>query len=107
MLLKQGADPLIADKEGVLPVYKACGSSSAVMVLAKIGADFNAVDQRGRTCLHYAAESGDSESFHLNIKCGANIDQEDEDGQTSLLVAYKKGAYCSISSQTQCQSGHF
>ena len=59
--------------------------SEIMGLLARV--DVNVKDNRGRTALHIAAETGCTESAALLIQHNADVDLKDQNGRTALHVA--------------------
>lgn len=88
-LLRDGADPDIADDHGLTPLHQAAywGETEIVQLLLKAGADPNAENNgKGWTPLHSAAVSGGMktrrETIELLVKAGAGMDAKDKHGWT-------------------------
>jgi len=59
--------------------------------LLKLGADVNAVDEKGRTALHLMlAKGSDKEHFRMLMKYGPRGDIADADGKTAIDVMSRK-----------------
>jgi ankyrin repeat protein len=76
LLLQHGADPNLADKDGLLPIH-VCATSSRLHLLKLIlecGADINSQDRTGRTALYLSVMSGHQDIFDELIfrKCDIN-----------------------------------
>jgi ankyrin repeat protein len=91
LLLRHGADPRLADFDGVTPLHYAtdAGCIEAVELLLQRGADPNALDDFSRTPLHYAAlrcKNGESCAalVELLLKHGADPQIRDARGKTAL-----------------------
>ena len=101
-LLVHGADPLIPNIAGTTPLMMAAGvghspgitrsleseALNAVYLCVELGADVNAVNERGDTALHGAAwrERADSIVQFL-VKRGAKIDATNNRAWTPLVIA--------------------
>jgi ankyrin repeat protein len=87
MLLKAGADPHLADKDGDTPLHKAQVVSVAE-ALIKNGADVNARNNRGETPL---MATYSEEIARLLVQSGADISARDNEGHTALDRARSSG----------------
>ena len=72
------------------------GPSAFRIVLSTLGADINARDYKGNTCLHLffrshlrVARDTDLETLVVLIRSGADIHAENNDGQTPYYAAQK------------------
>lgn len=100
-LVQAGADinaraPAGAAHAGMTPLHFAAQSDTrAAMadVLIRMGADIEARDDRGRTPLMAAIESGNRRMTEFLLKTGANPDARNTraDGETALMIAARKG----------------
>ena len=88
------ADPNARSADGLTPLHEAAGNgqAQAVHVLARHGADIDAVDFEGlgRTALHTAAERGDAAVVRALLAHGADPTPKDESGNTALDLATDK-----------------
>jgi uncharacterized protein len=103
MLIKGGADPLLATEGGTTPLMMAAGLTRArdfgalpytaeqagraletVKLCVEVGADVNAANNVGLTALHGAAFTGLDEVIRFLVQQGANINARDLSGQTPL-----------------------
>jgi ankyrin repeat protein len=105
LLIKLGADPLVANADHCTPLMAASGIGSmapeeeagseeeaieAVKLLLALGADVNAVDDNGETAMHGAAYKNLPKVVALLAECGAKIDvwnRKNKYGWTPLLIA--------------------
>jgi len=110
ILAQAGANPLLGTYNNTTPLMVAAGlgwfqneipeispqdrteeeqraSLEAVKVALELGADVNAVGERGMTALHGAAGIGSDAIVQLLVNNGANINHKDECGQTALSIA--------------------
>ncbi len=94
LLLQHGFDPNSVHWD-TPPLVKAAwfGSPEAIKLLLKTGQQVNAVNAKGKTALHYAANRGDAESVKALIAAGATVSARDHDGNTPLILA--AGAFAS------------
>jgi uncharacterized protein len=110
-LLKAGADPLLPNADKSTPLMAAAGLGTsdpleeagtedealdAVKMLLDLGADINAVDNKGDTAMHGAAYGNFPMIVQLLAKRGADINiwkRPDTEGRTPLFIAegYKAG----------------
>jgi len=76
---------------GCTPLFWAAfisGELSLVTQLLDAGADPNAVDQRGESCLHYFGRYGENTAIlELLMHAGADIEARNNQGQTALALA--------------------
>ena len=88
------ADPNARSADGLTPLHEAAGNgqAQAVHVLARHGADIDAVDFEGlgRTALHTAAERGDAAVVRALLARGADPTRKDESANTALDLATDK-----------------
>jgi uncharacterized protein len=105
LLLKLGADPLRANVQGTSPLLAAAGVGvgapeeapgtepevlESVKLLLKLGADVNAVDDRGETAMHGAAYRNHPRVVQLLAEEGARIgvwNKANKAGLTPLVIA--------------------
>ena len=75
LLLKYGADPNIADIDGLLPIH-VCATYSSLPLLEQIlecRTNINAQDRKGRTALYFAVLSGHQTIVDKLLKHGADV----------------------------------
>src|SRR5207245_1653184 len=74
LLLKQGADPNVANEEGQTALYFALREyhTDIARALLEAGADINHADRHGDTALILAARADDKDLVRLLLKKGAN-----------------------------------
>jgi ankyrin repeat protein len=104
MLLDKGADPNLSTRNGINPVMAASGLGTkeedtvgrkktekeaidSIGLCLKAGADVNAVDSRGQTALHGAAQKGWNQIVQYLADHGAKVDVKDKKGLTPLDAA--------------------
>lgn len=110
-LLKLGADPFLTNADNSTPLMAAAGFGTAnpleeagtesealeaVKVLLDLGADINAVDNKGDTAMHGAAYGNFPTIVQLLAERGADVNiwkRPDTEGRTPLFIAegYKAG----------------
>jgi len=96
ILIKQGAEIAAEDKFGTTALGYAAllkhdDTSLVIKLLLKSGCDLHAVDDRGKTPLHRASDSGNLESIKLFLKHGAEVNALDKNDITPLDHALKRG----------------
>jgi ankyrin repeat protein len=108
LLLMAGADPKLATRAGINAPMAAAGLGSkeedtagraktedeaieTIELCLKAGADVNAVDSRGQTMLHGAANWGYDKLIQYLAGHGANLSLKDKQGKTALDVALGNG----------------
>ncbi len=98
VLLANGADPHLPTDKCVTPLMVAAGMGftfersigseterlEAVELLASLGADLQAVNDKGETAMHGAARSGTTTVVKFLFERGVAIDVESDDGWTPL-----------------------
>jgi uncharacterized protein len=105
LLIKLGADPLLANSQGTTPLMAAAGVGvgapeeapgtepevmESVKLLLKLGADVNAVDDNGETAMHGAAYRNHPKLVQLLADKGAKIavwNKANKGGLTPLTIA--------------------
>jgi ankyrin repeat protein len=104
LLLAKGADPKLATRNGINPVMAAAGLGTkeedtvgrkkteketidSIDLCLKAGTDVNAVDSRGQTALHGAAQKGWNQVVQYLADHGAKVDVKDKKGLTPLDAA--------------------
>lgn len=93
-LLDAGADPNLASRNDVKPLYLAAATSNAEMIrlLIAAGADPNAQNAIGETMLMAAIERGELAPVEALLEFGANVNDRDQHyGQTALIFAARDG----------------
>ena len=104
LLLAKGADPKLANKDGLTALLVAAGVSwadkvkstdeqalAAVKLCVDLGLDVNATTDRGETALHGAALRGANIIITYLVEKGAKLDAKNKQGFTALDVASGKG----------------
>lgn len=89
LFIKAGMDPNVAE-EGKTVLLEACrrGYRREVgLALIEAGADVNARDQYGVTCLMFSAITGSAELIQTLIDKGADANAQDNYGRTALIEA--------------------
>ncbi len=59
-------------------------------MIVKKNISFKLIDNFGRTCLHYAAESGNIILLSTLLEQGLDINKADKDGETAFSLLIKK-----------------
>ena len=75
------------ENEELLLDMVASGQREKINDLLKVGINLNTTDDKGRTALHIAVETGALDIVSLLISQGAKIDVQDNRGRTPLLIA--------------------
>jgi len=78
-----------ADNDGIWQLLESGDSRAMGYFLSEI--DVNALDSKGRTPLHYAAEKGDAQLAAFFISLGANVNAQDFSKQSPLGISVEKG----------------
>jgi ankyrin repeat protein len=126
LLLDRGADPDIADAEGVTPLMNAARTRclACVTALLEHGADVRRTDQHGNTALDVARRAGRTRAAELIlahdpekgpaalliasregladivqvlVENGVNVNATDKDGNTALIAASENGNLAVVS----------
>ena len=104
LLLAKGADPKLATRNGINPVMAAAGLGTkeedavgrkktekdavdSIELCLKAGVDVNAVDSRGQTALHGAAQKGWNQVVQYLADHGAKLNVKDQKGLTPVDAA--------------------
>nr|XP_034330634.1 uncharacterized protein LOC105344498 isoform X7 [Crassostrea gigas] len=93
LLLSNGADINLCNKNGATPLYIACqnGHNSTVQLLLSNGADLNLCDEDGTSPLFVACQNGHNSTVKLLLSNGADINLCREDGVSPLSIACFNG----------------
>jgi ankyrin len=104
LLLANGADPKLANKDGLTALLVAAGVSwadkirgsdadalEAVKICVELGLDVNAATDRGETALHGAALRGANGIVTYLVDKGGKLDAKNKQGFTPLDTASGKG----------------
>jgi len=104
LLLDHGADPKLANKDGVTALSVAAGigytdsnrgtepqALDAVKLCVSLGLDVNAATDKGETAMHGAARRGADTIIQYLAGNGANISAANKQGLTPLDLALGKG----------------
>ena len=95
-LLKRGANRMAREGNQRTSLHWACQEGHLACVVLLIGqkgrykltpADVNAVDARGATALHLAAEKGHEKTAGVLLEAGARLDVKTADGRFPLMLA--------------------
>jgi ankyrin repeat protein len=105
-LLEHGADPKLANKDGLTALMAASGigwddhirgteaqALAAVKLCAELGLDVNTATDKGETALHGAAQRGADSIVKFLLDRGANLNARNKKGFTPLDLAMGKGGY--------------
>ena len=102
LLLEQGADPKINTGVNITPLMAAAGIAWASnqeraseeqvleavkLLVEKVGADVNAVNDVGEAAMHAAAYRGANSVVQYLYDKGAKLDVVAKDGRTPLIIA--------------------
>ncbi|XP_057679280.1 ankyrin repeat and SOCS box protein 2-like [Corythoichthys intestinalis] len=98
LLLENGADPNVADREHETPLYKACEKDNPALValLLNHGAAVDAKCFQGWTALHEAACRDNVEICQMLLKAGGKHSPRDNYGITPLFTAAQGGRLASL-----------
>lgn len=97
-LIGRGANPNIADRNGVTPLTLAAnlGWGEGVEQLVKSGASVDSANQTGETPLIAAIHRRDADMVRALLKAGANPDRADNSGRTARDYAVLMGPQSTI-----------
>ncbi|WVZ51278.1 hypothetical protein U9M48_002434 [Paspalum notatum var. saurae] len=90
VLMEHGARVEAADVNGYRAVHVASqyGQTSFLHhIISKYGADFDALDNDGRSALHWAAYKGNADTIRLLLFLGANQVRQDKNGTCPFSVS--------------------
>ena len=89
LLLENGAEVNVADRDGWTTLMKACfnGSTDTVELLLDGGADVHAQNRDGMTAFYMSCLHGNVSKAKLLLDRGANVDTTTAQGHTPLEVA--------------------
>jgi ankyrin repeat protein len=92
-LLRDGADPNVADSSGSTVMHFAAGRGDlrTLTLSLKVGGKANASDRLGNTPLHNAACSGDVKAMSVLLAGGASINPKSHSGMTPIDMANRLG----------------
>lgn len=93
-LVRRGADPNIADREGVTPLMRACqiGFVEGVQALIAGRARVDDANDAGETPLILAVHRRDTAMMRALLKAGASPDRTDNSGRSARDYAKEDGA---------------
>ena len=88
-LLKQGADPMIADDNGNFPRHTAShkGQLKCVEMLLSHRVNVDVLNRKNRTPLHLAVSADQLEVARLLIQRGANVNHRSKNSMSYLYIA--------------------
>lgn len=95
LLLNDGADPNITDRDGVTALMRAAGNPrndnpNPVNILIRKGAEVGTEDNEGRTALMLAFDKGHLQIVWALLNSGANPNVTNRNGQTPLIAFAEK-----------------
>ncbi|MEP6536830.1 MAG: ankyrin repeat domain-containing protein [Bryobacteraceae bacterium] len=107
MLLENGADPKMTTKDQTTALMSAAGlgwkygdsiipeadALESARLCVKLGLDVNAVNEKGQTALHGAADRGADRIVQFLADNGARLDVKDKKGMTPLTLATGSDSY--------------
>ncbi|XP_052695777.1 serine/threonine-protein phosphatase 6 regulatory ankyrin repeat subunit C-like, partial [Crassostrea angulata] len=93
VLLSNGADINLCDKDGASPLHGACenGHDSTLQLLLNNGANINLCDKDGTSPLYMACQYGHDSTVKLLLSNGSDIKLCKEDGSSPLHMACFNG----------------
>ncbi|CAM9339138.1 unnamed protein product, partial [Hapterophycus canaliculatus] len=98
VLLERGANPSVADDNGLTPLLIAAqqGHLPVTKMLVKAGENLEQLDPSDRTPLHIASITGKWEVVRELLEAGADPNTRVPDGRTPLYSAAEEGHVCVI-----------
>ena len=92
LLLVAGADPIVADEAGIVPLHLAAAKGRTPMLdlLLATRAELGAHDKHGRTALHFAALANHQAIIEKLLEGGAEVNAADKLGDTALHAAARR-----------------
>jgi ankyrin repeat protein len=90
-LIAAGADVNAIDDCRVTPLHRAITHPQMIALLCDAGAKINVADVRGRTPLHWAARSGNTDAIDALLARRVDVNARDRDGRTALFDAVTTG----------------
>jgi ankyrin repeat protein len=96
-LIRKGADPTIANKEGDTPLHWAASHAEEIetinLILENDQVDINSRNKNGWTALHRAIRASNVITLRYLLKKGADPNAADENGATPLHLAAETNDY--------------
>lgn len=96
LLLASGADPNLADQQGLMPLiaaahYEEPNYLQILKMLLSSGAKLEGADASGKTPLMASTNNYGTATAEFLIKAGANVNAADKEGVTALMKACQMG----------------